>query len=158
MTYTTAHSNARSLTHRERPGIEPTTSWLLIGFVCTVPQWQLQDQLQFFLFPHNPLHMYDCPGAFIFQRLIPSEASTSVGGTSRCQHRLSFRQDCFIWFYHSSIPQCDSWRLRLPFLSSAVISISCTLSCVPLWPWGRKSSGLHCQTSMKKDLLFWGSL
>ena len=30
-TYTTAHSNAGSPTHRARPGIEPTTSWLPVG-------------------------------------------------------------------------------------------------------------------------------
>ena len=32
-TYTTAHSNAGSLTHWARPGIEPTSSWMLVGFV-----------------------------------------------------------------------------------------------------------------------------
>jgi len=32
-TYTTAHGNARSLTHCARPGIEPATSWFLVGFV-----------------------------------------------------------------------------------------------------------------------------
>ena len=36
-TYTTAHGNAGSLTHRARPGIEPATSWLLVGFISTVP-------------------------------------------------------------------------------------------------------------------------
>ena len=38
VTYTTAHGSARSLTHWERPGIEPTTSWFLVGFVnhCTM--------------------------------------------------------------------------------------------------------------------------
>ena len=30
-TYTTAHSNAGSLTHRARPGIKPTSSWVLVG-------------------------------------------------------------------------------------------------------------------------------
>ena len=33
VTYPTAHSNARSLTHGARPGIEPATSWFLVGFV-----------------------------------------------------------------------------------------------------------------------------
>ena len=33
LTYTTAHSNARSLTHWARPGIEPVTSWFLVRFV-----------------------------------------------------------------------------------------------------------------------------
>ena len=31
-TYTIAHDNAGSLTHRARPGIEPTSSWILVGF------------------------------------------------------------------------------------------------------------------------------
>ena len=31
--YTTAHSNTGSLTHWARPGIEPATSWLLVGFI-----------------------------------------------------------------------------------------------------------------------------
>ena len=33
VTYTTAHGNAGSLTHWTRPGIEPTSSWILGGFV-----------------------------------------------------------------------------------------------------------------------------
>ena len=40
-TYTTAHGNARSLTYWARPGIEPKTSWLLVGFVSTEPPWEL---------------------------------------------------------------------------------------------------------------------
>ena len=32
-TYTTAHSNARSLTHWARSGIEPAASWFLVRFV-----------------------------------------------------------------------------------------------------------------------------
>ena len=31
----------RSLTHWARPGIKPTSSWLLVGFVSTAPQGQL---------------------------------------------------------------------------------------------------------------------
>ena len=37
----TAHGNARSLTDWERPGIEPTTSGLLVSFISTVPWWQI---------------------------------------------------------------------------------------------------------------------
>ena len=40
-TCTTAHSNAASLTHWARPGIQPETSWLLVGFFSTVLQWEL---------------------------------------------------------------------------------------------------------------------
>ena len=38
---TTAHCNPRSLTHWSRPGIKPETSWFLVGFVSTAPQWEL---------------------------------------------------------------------------------------------------------------------
>ena len=31
VTYTTGHGNARSLTHRARPGIKPMSSWMLVG-------------------------------------------------------------------------------------------------------------------------------
>ena len=30
--WSTGHSNAGSLTHRARPGIEPVSSWILVGF------------------------------------------------------------------------------------------------------------------------------
>ena len=32
-TDTSAHSNARSLTHWVRPGIKPASSWILVGFI-----------------------------------------------------------------------------------------------------------------------------
>ena len=32
VTYTTAHGNARSLTHWGRPGIKPTSLWMLVEF------------------------------------------------------------------------------------------------------------------------------
>ena len=41
VTYTTLHGNSRSLTHWARPGTEPTSSWILVRFVSTVPQWEL---------------------------------------------------------------------------------------------------------------------
>ena len=37
-TYTTAPSTTRSLTHWSRPGIEPASSLILIGFVTAEPQ------------------------------------------------------------------------------------------------------------------------
>ena len=37
-TYPTACSNAGSLTYWARPGIEPTSSWILVGFLLTEPQ------------------------------------------------------------------------------------------------------------------------
>ena len=41
LAYTTAHGNARSLTHWMRPGIELMTSWILVRFVTAEPQWKL---------------------------------------------------------------------------------------------------------------------
>ena len=46
-TYATAHGNTRSSTHRARPGIEPATSWFLVGFVATEP-WRERLFLAFF--------------------------------------------------------------------------------------------------------------
>ena len=37
VTYITAHSNTRSLTHWARPGIEPASSWILVRFVSAEP-------------------------------------------------------------------------------------------------------------------------
>ena len=46
-TYIIAHGNAGSLSHWVRPGIELTTSWLPVGFVSTVSQWELlSDQFE----------------------------------------------------------------------------------------------------------------
>ena len=42
-TYTTALGNAGSLTHWARPGIEPATSWFLVGFVSAAPRWELPN-------------------------------------------------------------------------------------------------------------------
>ena len=36
------HSNVRSLAHRERPGIEPASSWMLVRFISPEPQWEFQ--------------------------------------------------------------------------------------------------------------------
>ena len=53
VTNTTAHSNAGSLTHWMRPGIKPSSSWILIRFVTTEPQREFLDalfKLVFFFF------------------------------------------------------------------------------------------------------------
>ena len=41
LAYTTAQGSTRSLTHRVRPGIEPITSWFLVGCVAAVAQREL---------------------------------------------------------------------------------------------------------------------
>ena len=43
--YTTAHGNAGYLTHLMRPGIEPTSSWILVSFNTAEPQWELKDNV-----------------------------------------------------------------------------------------------------------------
>ena len=40
-TYATAHGNTGSLTQWMRPGIEPKTSWFLVGFISAAPWWEL---------------------------------------------------------------------------------------------------------------------
>ena len=42
MTYATTRGNSRSSTHWARPGIEPITSWFLVGLLTTEPRQELQ--------------------------------------------------------------------------------------------------------------------
>ena len=39
-----AYGNAGSLTHWARPGIKPASSWILVRFITTEPQWALLSQ------------------------------------------------------------------------------------------------------------------
>ena len=41
VTYTAAHGNAGSLTHRVRPAIDPESSWILVRFMTAMPQREL---------------------------------------------------------------------------------------------------------------------
>ena len=45
-TYTTAHGHAGSLTHGARPGIEPTTSWFLVGLASAAPQREMTFEVK----------------------------------------------------------------------------------------------------------------
>ena len=59
VTYTTAHGNAGSLTHWVRPGIEPASSRVLVGFVTAEPQWELpQASISSLLYKKFPLYLY----------------------------------------------------------------------------------------------------
>ena len=42
VTYTTTHGHARSLPHWARPGIKPTASWFLVGFVSAAQLFSLK--------------------------------------------------------------------------------------------------------------------
>ena len=46
VTYTTAHGNTGSPTQSARPGIEPASSQILVGFISAVPWWELQGWLR----------------------------------------------------------------------------------------------------------------
>ena len=47
MTYTTAHGNAGSLTHRERSRIKLSSSWIWVRLITTEPQWELPEYTYF---------------------------------------------------------------------------------------------------------------
>ena len=50
--YTTAHSNTRSLTQWAKPGIEPASSWILVGFINC---WAMKSiPHSYFLKEQNP--------------------------------------------------------------------------------------------------------
>ena len=51
-TYTTAHRNARYLTHWVRLEIEPAISWFLVGFISTMPRREVQG-CRFDAWPHS---------------------------------------------------------------------------------------------------------
>ena len=65
---TTVHGNARSLTYWLK-GIEPTSSWIQVGFITGEPHWKL-PKLPFF--NHHVLHEmihYRCEVKFYFFRV-----------------------------------------------------------------------------------------
>ena len=47
--YTPAHSNSRSLTHRAGPGIQPASSWILVRFITEERQLELPSMSLNFL-------------------------------------------------------------------------------------------------------------
>ena len=55
LAYTTAHSNAGSLTHWVRPGIKPASSCILVRFASVAPQWELLNK-----FIHTNICLYSC--------------------------------------------------------------------------------------------------
>ena len=57
VTYTTAHSNTGSLTHWARPGMEPVSSWIPVGFIST----ELQRELLWNVFWHSLRSALFCP-------------------------------------------------------------------------------------------------
>ena len=66
VTYTTAHSNTRCLTHSSRPGIERATSWFLVRFVSVRNSGNFLFNTFHAAFPllleDGALHFYFVPG------------------------------------------------------------------------------------------------
>ena len=48
--YTTARGNTGSLTYQARPGIEPTSSRILVKLVIAEPQWELLAWILFYIY------------------------------------------------------------------------------------------------------------
>ena len=68
---TTAHRNAGSLTHWGRPGIEPTSSWILVRFISPLPRWELLNSVIFNVCPGDiTYHLRICPWVFRGWRLL----------------------------------------------------------------------------------------
>ena len=66
-TYTTAHGNARSLTHGARPAIKPVSSWILGCFLPTEPQRELLIRMDV---PSGRIHIFSfLIGRSIFQEI-----------------------------------------------------------------------------------------
>ena len=56
VTHTRAHGNTRSLTHWARPGIEPSTSWFLVGFISHWAMTEFQFLVLFHVAKEHSLH------------------------------------------------------------------------------------------------------
>ena len=61
VTYTTGHSNAGSLTHWARAGIEPETSWFQLDSLTTAPRRELHNWF-YFIFNSYTCGIWRFPG------------------------------------------------------------------------------------------------
>ena len=53
-TYTTAHGNGGSLTCWARPGIEPTSSWILVGSLL-LGHWEFLNVFYYFVLKYHKI-------------------------------------------------------------------------------------------------------
>ena len=75
-TYATAHGKAGSSTHWARPGIQPTSSWMLVGFITAEPQQVLPGSCSFL----------DEHVISEFPRLHPNSLLFSLIPSGSCRH------------------------------------------------------------------------
>ena len=118
--YTTVHGNAVSLTHWARPGIEPASSRILVGFVSTVPWQEFQYILEL---------VYFMPGSFnllITYRYLDSypfplpTGTTSLFSGSVILFLFSLLDSTYKW-YHTAIVFLWFFSLSVtPFKSTHV--------------------------------------
>ena len=84
-----SHSNAGSPTHSVRPGIEPASPWILVGFVSVVPHREL-PLLFVISSPPEMGHCVPCPAV-------------------QCHHPCSLASDCRGVFSWSPTPPGSPW-------------------------------------------------
>ena len=110
LAYSTAHGNAGSLTHWARPGIEPATSWFLVGFINHwatkgTPPFLIQSKFLYTNLTKYILHLYsenyetqmeDIKKSWLNKWII--DGFIDHGCVSVKTHRNKYQK---VWFYHA---------------------------------------------------------
>ena len=92
LTYTTANGNAGSMAHWARAGIEPASSWRVVGFASSVPQQELLSILSLTsysspsIFKHSGFslsiphlsYLYNIPTLYLYFNQIFLQRSTLI--------------------------------------------------------------------------------
>ena len=115
VTYTTAPSKARSPTHWARPGIEPASTCILVGFVSTALQWELPHfsspnklecppqhylrsceysklwKLSLICIPHNTGQRFILGKIYFLEEFLKSSSSKEVILSSSLKKKKSFQ-------------------------------------------------------------------
>ena len=135
VTYTTAHDNARYLTHWASPGIETASSWMLVIFVSAEPQWELLPSL--FKIHFSFWHSVCMRSTDLYsQSLILYSASSSL---LLNPSRLFFSSVVVIVSFKTSVWYCLTFFYLLVefllcsfilLLNSEIIFMAITLNCL----------------------------
>ena len=120
-TYTTAHSNARSLTHWARPGVEHTSSWMLVGIINCWATKGTPGKLVFF-YPQILLLLSSLKTKIKGKKIYSSlkKASSSVA-TRNTWMKLKFGSSVTRSHVRSSLTTHDwglpCWTLKIEYFS-----------------------------------------